>query len=131
MRFLEPVFNKQIQVITLIEDLAVDLWIQLPQPTDLPILPSHQLLIHRRNFDELILIRQIEVRPKELHRFPVSVPFECELTGLVVPRDIVEIEELGELPLAVVGKFDAVGWALEVGELAQLAFASARRAASS
>ena len=130
MSFLEPVLDEKIQVVALIEDLAADLWVELAEPSNLAILASNQFLIHRGYLDELILFRQVEVRPKELHGVAVVVPFDCELARFVIPGDVVEIEESGKLPFAVVGKFDAVGRTFEVGKLAQLAFASARRTGS-
>jgi hypothetical protein len=41
-----------------------------------------------------------------LDRLGVLVPLEGELPGLVLPGDPVEVEQLGELALRVVGEAD-------------------------
>jgi hypothetical protein len=51
---------------------------------------------------------QVEVRRERLGRAALVVVLEGERPGLVLPRDVVEVEELGELPLRVVGEADVL-----------------------
>src|SRR5918996_320669 len=63
----QPVLRDQRQIVSLIEDLAVDLRGQLLEAPDFPVLPGHQLLVHRGDLDVQVVGREVEVRePGEL-----------------------------------------------------------------
>ena len=97
------------EVVALIEDLAVDSLVQLEQPPYLAVLLRDELLVHRRDFDEEILIRKIEIGCEELDGFTGIVVLDSERARLVIPWKAVEIEEERELPLTVVSEIDGVG----------------------
>ena len=105
---LETVFDHQVQVVALIEDLAVDVGVESLETTDLAILLGHQLLIHRCDLDEHLIVGQVEVRREPLGRLAVLIEIDREAPRLVVPGNSVEVEKEGELPLTVVSEIDVV-----------------------
>jgi hypothetical protein len=90
--------------VPLIEDLASNIRIQLPKAPNLPVLLGDQLLVHRGDLDEQIIVREVEVGPEVLGGLAGVVPLDGEGAGLVVPGDVVEVEQPGELSLALVCK---------------------------
>jgi hypothetical protein len=108
VRLFESVLDEKMQVVPLVEDLAPHVGIQLPQPPDLAVLLGHELLVHRRDLDEQVVVGQVEVGPEELDRLAIIVVVDGELSRLVLPLDAVEIEQSRELPLALVGEIDGV-----------------------
>src|SRR5215212_8243180 len=105
---LEPVLRHERQVIALVEDLAVDPRVELAQPPNLAVLLRDELLVQRRDLDVEVVRRQIEVGCEALRRAAVAVPFEIEGPGLVLPVDLIEVEQLPELALAGVGETEGV-----------------------
>ena len=105
-RLLEPVLHEQAQIVPLIEDLALDLGVNLPQATHLAVLLGDQLLAHRRDLDVQIVIGEIEVRSEELCRCAVGGELDRKLARFVFPFDLVEIEQSRKLPLALVCEID-------------------------
>jgi hypothetical protein len=97
-----------------VEDLAVDVGVVLAEETYLSILLGDELLVHRRDLDEEVLVGDVEVGCEELRRFAVVVELDREGGRLVVPVQPVEIEESGELPLTVVSERDLIGRRREV-----------------
>jgi len=97
-----------VKIVPLVEDLALDVGIQLPEAPNLLVLACDEFLRHRRDLDVDIVFWHVEVWLEELRRFTGVVPFDWEFSRLVLPVNTVEIEESRELPFAVVG---------EVGEL--------------
>jgi hypothetical protein len=59
-------------------------------------------LVERGDLDEQVVGREVEVGTEGLDGIALAVALENERTGLVLPRDAVEVEELRELPLGVV-----------------------------
>jgi hypothetical protein len=108
--FLEPVLDEKSQIVPLVEDLCLDVRIEGAQPADLAVLLGDELLVERRDLDVDVEVREIEVRREALCRLAVGIPGDVEGRWLVLPRDLIEVQELGELPLAVVGKGDRVVW---------------------
>src|SRR6187397_2677526 len=82
---LEAVLGHQRQVVALVEDLAVDARIQLPQATHLPVLLRDQPLVERRDLDVQVVLRQVEVGREPLDDVAVAVPLQVERRGLVGP----------------------------------------------
>jgi hypothetical protein len=111
---LEAVFDQEVEVVPLVEDLAVDVGVVLAEETYLSILLGDELLVHRRDLDEEVLVGDVEVGCEELRRFAVVVELDREGGRLVVPVQPVEIEESGELPLTVVSERDLIGRRREV-----------------
>jgi hypothetical protein len=105
-RLLQPVLDEQTQIVALIENLAFDLRVELAQAAHLPILLGHQLLAHRGDLDVEIVIGEVEVGAKELRRGTVGSELDCKLARLVLPVDLVEIEESRKLSFAFVSKID-------------------------
>src|SRR5262249_14628618 len=85
---------------TLVEDLAADVRVALPEHPDLAVLLRHQALIQGRDLDVEVVGREVEVRCEPLDGVPLSVPREVERGRLVAPFDLVEVQEPRELPLA-------------------------------
>jgi len=111
---LEAVLDEQVQVVPLVEDLAVDVRVVFGQQPDLSVLLGDELLIHRGDLDEQILVRQVEVGSEVGRRLAVVGELDRKRPRFVVPAQPVEIEESRELALALVGKRDVVGWCREV-----------------
>src|SRR5690606_7841175 len=106
IRLFEAVLDHQVQVVALVEDLAADPGMGLLELAHLPVLLGDELLVHGRDLDEEIVVREIEVGSEPLDRFSIVVELDGERLGLVLPGDAVEVEEEGELPLAVVCERD-------------------------
>jgi hypothetical protein len=106
---LEAVLHKEVQVVPLIEDLAANVGVELTEAANLAVLLRHELLVHRRDLDVDVFLRQVEVGPEVARGLVPVVPFDREGSRLVLPRDVVEVEQPGELALAGVREFDAVG----------------------
>lgn len=115
-RRLEAVLDQEAHVVPLVEDLAPHAGIKLPETANLTVLLGDKLLVEGRDFDVELIGRQVEVGGKALGDIAVGVPVDVERGGLVVPIDLVEIEEPGELAFGVVGEGDgiATGERLEV-----------------
>src|SRR3954452_1181201 len=105
---LEPVLRHERQVVALVEDLAVDPGVQLAQAPNLAVLLRDELLVQRRDLDVQVVHRQVEVGCEALRRAAVAVPLEIERPGLVLPIDLIEVEQLRELALAGVGETEGV-----------------------
>jgi hypothetical protein len=99
---LEPVLDQQVQVIPLIEDLAADVGVELHQASHLAVLLGDELLVQRRDLDVDVEFGKIEVRREPLRGSAPTVPVDVERRGFVVPRDLVEVEQLPELSFTVV-----------------------------
>jgi hypothetical protein len=104
----EAVLDQKVEVIALVEDLALHVRIQLHEPPGLAVLLGDQLLVQRRDLDIEIEGGQVEVGREALRGAPAAVPFDVEGRGLVAPVDLVEVEKLGELTLAVVSEGNAL-----------------------
>jgi hypothetical protein len=114
LRCLQPVLDEKVEVVPLVEDLAVDLGVHLLEEPHLAVLLGDELLVHRRDLDEEILVGDVEVGGEVLDGLTSLVVFDRERGRLVLPIESVEVEESGELTLAVVSESDLVGWGREV-----------------
>lgn len=81
------------KVIALVEHLALNIWVHIEQSPHLTILLRDELLVQRRNLYEEIFIWQVEVRSEELDGVSVTVEFDRERLGFVLPRETVEVQE--------------------------------------
>ena len=106
--FFETVLDEKMEVVALVEDLAVDIGVELFQPPHFAVLLGHQLLVHRRYLDEEVIFEEVEVGGEEPGRSSFLVPGQREGTRFVGPGNTVEVEQAGELALAVVGKLGDV-----------------------
>jgi hypothetical protein len=102
--FLKAVLDEQMQVVPLIEDLALDVGVELSQLANLPVLLGDELLAHRGYLNVDIVFREVEVRAEMLQCFAIRVPFDGERLRLVLPVNLVKIEKSREFPLAVVSE---------------------------
>ena len=97
----------------------------LRETSNLAVLLRDELLIHRRDLDEHVLGGQIEIRPEELRRILELVEFDRKVARLVLPFDVIEVEEQRKLALALVRKLDGISrLRVEVVCVRQLAWAS-------
>jgi hypothetical protein len=94
----------------LVEDLRLHVRVQRLQPADLAVLLGDQLLVERCDLDVDVEVGKVEVRGEALCWNAVRIPGYVEGRRFVFPDDPVEVQELCELPLAVVGKGDLVVW---------------------
>src|SRR5262249_2379615 len=99
----------QREVVALVEHLAADLRVPLSQPPHLPVLLRDELLVQRRDLDVEIELLQVEVRGEALHDVALTVPADVEGRRLVLPVDLVEVQQPGELPLRGMREPDGVG----------------------
>ena len=90
----------------MIQDLALDVRIQLLEAPGLAILLGYELLVEGRDLDVEVERRQIEVGGETLCRVPLAIPVDVESRRLVFPRDLIEVQKLGELTFTVVGELD-------------------------
>ena len=111
---LQTVFDDQLHVVTLIEDLAAHVRMNGLEQFHLLVLLRDQFLVHCCDLDVEIFIRKVEVGGEPGSRFAVIVELDGERGRLVLPCQAVEIEESGKLALAVVGESDVVCRRLEV-----------------
>jgi hypothetical protein len=65
-------------------------------------------LIQRGDLDIEIEVGEVEVRREAPDGVAMTVPLDVESGGLVLPRDLVEVEKLCELALAVVCEMNAL-----------------------
>jgi hypothetical protein len=108
--FLEPVLQEQIEVVALVEDSTTDVGIERAQTPDLAVLLGDQLLIQRGYLDVEIELGEIEVGGEALGDGPRAVPGDVERRRLVAPLDLIEVEQAGELALAVVREAGRLVW---------------------
>ena len=105
---VEAVLLQEREVVALIEDLDLGVGIELAETADLAILLRHELLVHRRDFDVRLELREVEVGGELLDDLALLVPLDIERTRLVFPLDLIEVEKPCVLPLAFVSEVDAV-----------------------
>jgi len=90
----------------LVEHLAVHIGVNGLKTFDFLVLLGDQLLIHRGDLDEEIIVRQVEVGCEVFCGLAVLVELNRKTLRLVIPRNTVEIEKKGELTLTVVSEFN-------------------------
>jgi hypothetical protein len=105
---LEPVFHEQVEVVALVQDLATNVRVERHQPPHLAVLLGDELLVERRDLYVEVKSGQVEIGRETLRRISLAIPLDVERRGLVVPIDLVEVEQLRELTLAVVSELDAL-----------------------
>ena len=105
----QAVLHQQMMEVPLVEDLAPHVRIQIAESPHLAVLLGDEFLVHRRDLDEEVIVREIEVGPELLNRRPRRIPLDHERTWLVLPRHRVEVEKARELSFTGVGEVDLVG----------------------
>src|SRR5687768_13410212 len=85
--------------------------VERPHTAQLAMLARDQALLHRRQLDVQILVRQIEIGGEHLGD-AVALPRDGEGGRLVAPADAIEIEEASELGLGGVSEEMGCGWPL-------------------
>ena len=101
---LETVLLHQVEVITLVEDLAAHTGIQTTERSYLAVLLGDELLAHRGDLDEEVIVGKVEIGSEVLVGTPLAVPRDRKCSRLVFPGNSVKIKERSELALAVVSK---------------------------
>src|SRR5439155_7154877 len=81
-----------------------DLRVQLPEAADLPVLLGHQLLVQRGDLDVQVVRGEVEVRGESLDGVAVRVQLQVERARLVLPVDLIEVQQPRELALARVSE---------------------------
>src|ERR1022692_3959752 len=100
----QAVLEDQVFEILLIEDLHGQVRIQLPQQPDLAVLARHQRLFHGGEFHVQIELRQIEIGRERFGNASLRIPLYRKIARLVLPGDAVEIQQVSEDLLALVGE---------------------------
>jgi len=100
---IQPVFHDQMEIVALVEHFAVDIGEYRLETPDLFVLLGHELLVHRGYLNEHVVFGEVEVRREPLVGFAI-LELDRKATRLVLPRDVVEVQEEGELPLTVVSE---------------------------
>ena len=78
--------------------------VALAQLAELPVLPGHERLLHRRQLEVEILVGQVEVGREGLDHAALVVLLEHERVRLVLPRHAVVVEHLRTLTFHIVGE---------------------------
>ena len=92
-----------------VEQLDADVGVELTQPPQLAVLLAHEALLERRELDVQVDVGQVEVGREALDDRAVERPQHGERVRLVLPADVVEVEDPRELRLARVGERGRVG----------------------
>ncbi len=92
------------QIVALVEDLATDIRVYCLQLANLLVLLGDELLVHRGDLDEQVVVGKVEIGGEPLGRLTVRVEDDREATRLVFPGNTVEVQEECELPLTVVSE---------------------------
>ena len=87
-----------------IEQLDPDVRVELTQPAQLAVLLAHEALLERRQLEVQVEVGQVEVGREALDDRAVEVPQDRERVRLVLPADLVEVEDPRQLRLARVGE---------------------------
>jgi hypothetical protein len=61
IRFLESVLDNQMEIVALVENLALDVGVDGLETADLLVLLGHEFLVHSRDLDEQGIVGKIEV----------------------------------------------------------------------
>lgn len=130
VRLLESVFDHQMEIVALVENLALGVRVDGPETAHLLVLLGHEFLVHRRDLDEEVIVGKVEVGSEPLGWLTFRVELDWKTPGLVVPWDTIEVEQEGELPLTVVGEFDLMCRGAVCAQGAPASIASARSASS-
>jgi uncharacterized protein YunC (DUF1805 family) len=109
-RLLEAVLDQEVEIVALVEHLALHVRVQLVEPTSLAVLLGDQLLIEGGYLDVEIERRQVEVGRETLRWVAVAVPLDVEGCRFVLPRDLIEVQQLGELTFTVMSETDTLVW---------------------
>jgi hypothetical protein len=91
-RPFEAVFLNQVEIIPLVEDLAPDARIEAPEGPYFSVLLGDELLAHRGDLNEEVVVGKVEVGSEILVGPPFAVPGDRESPRLILPGDSVEIE---------------------------------------
>jgi hypothetical protein len=106
VRLLESVFDHQMQIVPLVENLALRVGVDGLEAADLLVLLGYEFLVHRRDLDEQVIVGKVEIGGEPLGWLAFRIKFDWKTPGLVVPWDTIEVEKEGELPLTVVSEFN-------------------------
>jgi len=106
VRLIESVFDHQMEIVALVENLALGVRVDGPETADFLVLLGHEFLVHRRDLDVQVVVGKIEVGGEPFDRLALGVKFDRKTLRLVIPWDTIEIEKKGELALTVVSEVD-------------------------
>jgi len=100
---------QQLSIIPPVKDFEVHCRIKLSQLPDLSILLGHEVLLERGQLDIKVELREIEIGGEAFGDFPAAVPIDRKASRLVLPFDLIEVQDPGELFLTRVGKGGTIG----------------------
>src|SRR4029077_8675719 len=92
----ESVLQQQLPEVPAVEDLDVHCGVEFAQAPHLAVLPRDETLLQRSEFNEQVILGKIKIGVETLDPPPPLVPLQGERSGLVLPTDPVEIEDLCE-----------------------------------
>jgi hypothetical protein len=98
-----------VEIVTLVEHLAMNVWVVLPEKAHLTVLLGDQLLAHGGDLYIDIILREVEVWPEVSGRSAPVIPFEGEGMWLVLPIDSIEVQQSRKFLFAVVRELDGIG----------------------
>ena len=97
------------EIVALVEDLAFHFRMMQSQQPDFAVLLGNEFLIHRGDFNVLLLLRQVEVRREMANRRALLIKYDVKGRWFVFPVHAIEVKQFGELPFTVVSELDQVG----------------------
>src|SRR5204863_942318 len=100
----QAVLEDQVTVVAVVEQLDLDVRVQLAQAAQLAVLLRDQALFERRQLDVEIQFRQVEVGRESLHHPAVVGVAQRKAMWLVLPGQLIEVEDAREIFLAGVRK---------------------------
>ncbi len=99
-----PVLEQQRSEVLAVEQLDAHHRVQLTEPAQLAVLLAHQALLQRGQLEVQVEFGQVEVGREALNDITVEVPQDREGPRLVLPRDLVVVEDARQLLLAGMGE---------------------------
>lgn len=87
-----------------VQDPNPDVRMRLTQEANLAVLARHQRLAQRGDLQVEVVVRKVEVGGERSAEATVRRRLQDEGSGLVLPGDLVEVEEFGNPPFRLVGE---------------------------
>jgi len=98
-RCLWQVLSEEIEDVAAVENPDPNFGIQLSHLAQLAVLRRDELLTKCRQLEEQVMFAQVEIGSERARRLSIRAPRKDELHRLVLPPDLVVIENLGKQAL--------------------------------